>query len=177
MMLTGFEKLISQARGASRDTSRPYSTIAGMVRTAMAKPAGPTVSWPTASSAIAAASSFARRAAPPTRMLAITKPAPATADSGVAALVTRTPGAMRAAMSAIGRWRSRSMSKSAISEMRRSDRARPPASNGTRTPAPPTIATFIPAGLKSRPPGNSYPSRTLRRRRAGLVPGGQALRG
>ena len=44
--LTGLEKLISHARGARRATRRPYSTMAGMVRTAMAKPAGPTVSWP-----------------------------------------------------------------------------------------------------------------------------------
>ena len=45
--LTGLLKSTSHASGASRAVSRPYSTIGGMVRTAIAKPAGPTVSWPT----------------------------------------------------------------------------------------------------------------------------------
>ena len=52
---------------------RPYSTIGGIERTAIAKPAGPIVSWPTTSCASAVASSFARCAAPPTRMLVMTK--------------------------------------------------------------------------------------------------------
>ena len=81
-MLTGLEKLISHARGASRATRRPYSTIAGMVRTPIAKPTGPMVSWPTVSSAMTAASSRARCAAPPTRMLLMTNDAPSTAGSG-----------------------------------------------------------------------------------------------
>ncbi len=142
MMLTGLEKLISQARGARRATMRPYSTMAGMVRTAMAKPAGPTVSCPTTSSAIAAASSFARWAAPPTRMLVMTKSAPAIADSAVNSLETRTPGAICCARPAITRCRSRSRSNRATSVMRRSDRARPPTNSGTLTPAPPMMATF-----------------------------------
>ena len=53
MMLTGLVKLIIHARGARRATRRPYSTIGGMVRTAIAKPAGPIVSWPMMSCAMA----------------------------------------------------------------------------------------------------------------------------
>ena len=141
--LTGLEKLISHARGASLATRRPYSTIAGMVRTAMANPAGPTVSCPMLSSAMQAASSFARWAAPPTRMLVITKSAPSMAASAVVAQVTRTPPAMRCARSAMMARRAWSRSYNAISEIRRSERDSPPASRGTRTPAPPMMAIFI----------------------------------
>jgi hypothetical protein len=43
-MLTGLVKLMSQADGVRRAMSRAYSTIAGIVRSAIAKPAAPTVS-------------------------------------------------------------------------------------------------------------------------------------
>jgi hypothetical protein len=58
----------------------------------------------------AVASSFARWAAPPTRMLVITKSAPSIAGSGVDAQVIFTPCAICAARSAITCWRSWSVS-------------------------------------------------------------------
>ena len=50
--------------------------MCGMVRAAIAKPAGPTVSWPTIPWRCAVASSRTRRSMPPTRMLVNTKSAP-----------------------------------------------------------------------------------------------------
>jgi hypothetical protein len=94
-------KFTTHALGASRAVSRPYSTIGGIVRTAMAKPAGPTVSWPTTPCAIVVASSAARCAMPPTRILAITKSAPVMHGSGVGCACTATAGAIRLARSAI----------------------------------------------------------------------------
>ena len=43
-MPTGFVKLTIHARGAAAAISRAYRTIGGIVRIAIAKPAGPTVS-------------------------------------------------------------------------------------------------------------------------------------
>ena len=63
----------------------------------MAKPAGPTVSWPTTPCAIVVASSLPRWAMPPPRMLVMTKSAPVMHGSGVACACTGMPGAMRPA--------------------------------------------------------------------------------
>ena len=95
-MLTGFVKLISHAAGRQpRDQPRRTRPSAGMVRTAIANPAGPTVSWPTTPCAMAVASSCARCSAPPTRMLVMTKSAPSIAGFGRRDAVTATPPATR----------------------------------------------------------------------------------
>ena len=75
---TGLVKLMIHAEGASALNLPGVAHHVWMVRSAIAKPAGPTVSWPTMPWRCATASSRIRSSVPPTLMLVKTNAAPLT---------------------------------------------------------------------------------------------------
>ncbi len=81
----------------ARLISRAYSTIGGIVRAAIANPAGPTVSCPAMPWRCEVPSSLIRRSIPPTRMLVKTNAAPVTHSATESVVVTRAPADIAAA--------------------------------------------------------------------------------
>ena len=164
-MLTGLEKLISHARGARCATSRRSSTIAGgadahreadranrLLADGVERDDRGFVPGTLRGAADADAADDERRAVH--RGLGRGK----RGDPGIGAICDARP--------AITRCQSTSVSNSAMSVMRKSERASPPTSRGTRTPAPPMIAIFkcrLPVAWIVRPPCS-------RARDTGLVP-------
>ncbi len=64
----GLVKLIRTAFGEQRLSSSQYDSTTGMVRSAIAQPPGPVVSWPTMPRRSATSSSMTRPRSPPTRI-------------------------------------------------------------------------------------------------------------
>ena len=80
-MPTGLVKLTIQASGAASRTRRAMSRTTGTVRSALASPPAPVVSWPTQPHSSGQVSSCWRAACPPTRSCTSTAATPSSAGS------------------------------------------------------------------------------------------------
>ncbi len=80
-MPTGLVKSMIQASGLVRRTRSAMSSTTGTVRSALARPPAPVVSWPTQPHSSGQVSSWLRAACPPTRSWSRTASAPATPAS------------------------------------------------------------------------------------------------
>src|SRR6187402_56665 len=154
----GLVKFTSHACGLRRSTSRACSMATGMVRNAMATPAGPVVSCPGYPCAMAARSSAARPAMPPIRTLLSTKSAPSMVSSNeVAPRRRRLPPKRRTTAlprSTMIRSRAGSGSYSTISAAPSASAASftPNTTRGERTPPPPINAILRSVRLLTKGP-------------------------
>ena len=111
-MPTGLVKSMIQASGLVRRTRSAMSRTTGTVRSALARPPAPVVSWPTQPHSSGHVSSCSRAAWPPTRSWSSTASAPSTPASrsavvddpaGVALLGEDPPGQAADQLQAVGR--------------------------------------------------------------------------
>ncbi len=155
-MPTGLAKSTIHAPGAARrSTSAARSRTTGTVRSALASPPAPVVSWPRQPHRPGTVSSCSRASWPPTRSWTSTASAPSRAADRSAVRVSRPAqppwSRMRRANAPTTSSRSALGSSSTSSETGRSAvrRAMPDTSSGVYVEPPPTTTTFI-ASLSRR---------------------------
>src|SRR5215471_6024794 len=149
MIPTGLVKLTTRAVGQISSIRRPSLSTSGMMRIAIAKPAGPVVSCPITPYLSGISSSMARARSCPARMAEKTNPAPDRASLGSCSALTLNCASHcrhRCAPSLCMICRRRRSTSCKVTSVRPSSlpvAAKPWRTNGVRTPAPSSVIFMV----------------------------------